>query len=215
MSDVRVQTLRKNRGVLGGYSEGAYRSGAHTGLLAGVAAGTSTAGHIWTARWAPPATNSVVDIRRRAIIQRLRIRWFTISGFTAAQEVGLELFRLTGYTVAYSGGTGAAVLTPSAKSSAFPASAMTGRISGSDALTAGTQTLDTDPIGAASFAELAAAATVPKGSFEIFLSTEDLDRHPIILAPNEGLLVRNLVAMGAGGTARVTVEMDWLEVERY
>ena len=211
MDAVRVQTLRKSKGLASAYSEGAYRSGAHTGLLAGVAAGTATAGHIWTARWAPAAT----DYRKKAVLQRLRVRWFTIAGFTAAQEVGLELFRLTAYTAAYSGGTGAAALTPSAKSSAFPASLMAGRISGSDALTAGTQTLDTDPIGAASFAELAAAATVPKGAFEIFLSTEDLDRHPIILAPNEGLVLRNLVAMGAGGTARVTVEMDWLEVERY
>jgi hypothetical protein len=215
MDAVKVQTLRKSRGLNSGYSEGAYRSGAHTGLLAGVGAGTATVGHIWTARWAPPGTNSVIDIRRRAIIQRLRIRWFTVAGFTAAQEVGLELFRLTAYTAAYSGGTGAAVLTPSPKLSAVPTSLMTGRIAGSDALTAGTQTLDTDPIGSASFAELAAAATVPKGSFEIFLSTEDLDRHPIILAPNEGLVIRNLVAMGAGGTARVSVEMDWLEVERY
>jgi hypothetical protein len=35
------------------------------------------------------------------------------------------------------------------------------------------------------------------------------------LAAGEGLIVRNLVAMGAGGTARVYVEVDWREVDAY
>jgi hypothetical protein len=201
---VQVYTVKRN--------EGAYMNGARTGLLSGVAAGTSANGHIWACRWVPTPTT---DPRMVAIIQRLRIRWFTIAGFTVAQEVGLELFKVTAYTAAHSGGTGAAVLTPSKKATFFPAPIMAGRVSGSDALTAGTQTFDTDPIASASFSELAAAAAVPKGYFEIFKSTEDLDRFPIELAANEGLVLRNKIAMGAGGTAVVSVEMDHLELVRY
>lgn len=195
--------------------EGAYRTGARTGLLAGVTTGSATNGHIWAMRWAPDVANAPVALRRVALIQRFRARWFTVAGFTAAQEVSLSLFKLTAFTALHTGGTGAAALTPSKKRTASVASLMTGRIAGSDQLTAGTQTLDTDPIGGGSFAELAAAATVPKGAFELFMSTEDLAEYPLVLQPNEGLLLRNEIAMGAGGTARVVVEVDWLEVTRY
>lgn len=202
---VQVSTLKKG--------EGAYRSGAKTGLLTVISAPTATAGHIWAARWSPPVPGAAsAHARQYAVIQRLRARWYTIAGFTAAQEVGLDLFRMTAYTAAHTGGN---ALTPSPKRASVPASLMTGRISTTGDLTAGTQTIDTDPIAGGVFSELAAAATVPKGAFEIYLSTEDLDRYPIVLAPNEGLLLRNSILMGAGGTARVIVEMDWLEVVRY
>ncbi len=203
---VQVSTLRRNAA---GYQEGAYRDGSKTGLLTGVSAPTATAGHIWAVRWAPAVTEAK---RRLAVVTRLRARWFTIAGFTAAQEVGFDLYKLTGYTVAHSGST---ALAPQKKNAVFPTAIMTGQIATTGDVTAGTQTIGTDQLASASYAELAAAATVPKGAFEIFLSTEDLDRYPIVLAANEGLLLRNSILMGAGGTARVSVEMDWLEVERY
>lgn len=201
---VQVYTLKTG--------EGAYRSGAKTGLLTGVAAGDATAGHLWAVRFPAVAATSVREKRKRAIIQRLRARWFTVAGFTAAQEIGLELFKLTGYTAPHTGG---AAVTPSKKVTAFAAPLMTGRIGTTGALTAGTQTLDTDPIAGGAYAELAAAATVAKGSIDLSMTTEDLDRHPLVLAPDEGLVLRNTIAMGAGGTARLIVELDWLEVERF
>jgi len=65
------------------------------------------------------------------------------------------------------------------------------------------------------FAELAAAATVSKGKFDVDVLDQDMDRYPIVLAPNEGIVIQNRVALGAGGTARVIVEIDWLELQRY
>jgi hypothetical protein len=200
--------------------EGAYRSAAKSGLITTIAAGTASAGHVWAARWAPPITpgTTVPEKRRFAVLQRFRARWFTITGFTAAQEVALDLFRVTAYTAAHAGGS---AITPSAKRTSFPAALMTGRVAAAVELTNGTETFDTDPIASGVFSELAAAATVPKGLVELYLSTEDLDRHPIILgpgsvaSPGEGLVLRNSVLMGAAGTARLVVEMDWLEVERY
>lgn len=194
--------------------EGAYDFGASTGLITTVAAGTDSAGHIWACRWAPPTTPgaAAVNKRRFALIQRLRATWSTIAGFTAAQEVSLGLFKLTTYTAAHSAGTAVVM---SKKRTAHPASLMTAQVATTGALTDGSHDAVTEQLGRKSFAELAAAATVPKGYFEIFKSTEDLAQYPILLAPNEGLLVRNEVLMGAAGTARVVVEMDWLEVERY
>ena len=107
--------------------------------------------------------------------------------------------------------------TPPKKRSGFSAAAFqanTIQIAGTGALTDGTHSAITDVVGADAVSELAAAATVPKGRMEILKTTDDLDREPIILAANQGLVVRNVQAMGAGGTARVIVEMDWLEVGR-
>jgi len=196
--------------------EGAYRVAAVSGLITGVAAATATAGHLFAVRWAP-----TTDKERQAflVLQRLRARMFTIAGYTAAQEVGIDLSILRTYSAAHTGGT-AVTLTGNnqKKKAALPASfipASNMQIATTGALTAGTHTFDAQPIGYGVFAELAAAATVPKGVAEIYLSTEDLDRFPVVLSANEGLCIRNTILQGAGGTARLVVEMDWLEVTRY
>lgn len=201
---VKVQVSTLARG------EGAYRSCAKTGLIATIAAGTATAGHLWAVRW--PAVLAGGDRRARVVLQRLLVKWRTITGFTGAQEVALDLYKLTAYTVAHSGGTAVAA---TKKVTAGPAALLTGQVATTIELTAGTQTIGTDPIASNSFSELATAATVPKGALDLYLSTEDLDRHPVVLDQNEGLLLRNTILMGAAGTARVIVEMDWLEVVRY
>jgi hypothetical protein len=188
--------------------ETAYVDGTFSGLLTAVAAGTSNAGHLWACRFATSST----DDRKAAVIQRLRVRGFTVSGYTAAQEVLLAVYKLTGYTTAHTGGF---AIVPQKKKESFTAPLMTGRCGNTGALTAGTHTIGGTALRAASFAELAAGATIPKGSIDILMSTEDLDRYPLVLANNEGILVRNEIAMGAGGTMRIVVEMDWNEVTVY
>jgi hypothetical protein len=191
-------------------SEGSYRNGATSGLITTIAAGTASAGHLWAARWAP-ATN---DARKYAVIKRLRATWFTVAGFTAAQEVQLQLFKLTGYTAAHTGGT---AITPDKKqrSSVMPTPLLTGRIANTAELTNGTEVIATDPLLTTSFAELAAGATVPKGFFSMLFEPSDQQGGPLVLETGEGLLIRNGVLMGAGGTARVCVELDHLEVVAY
>jgi len=196
--------------------EGTYRSGRYSGLIAGVVAGSATNGHLWAARLSIPAATQLTDKRRFAVIQRVLVKANTVTGYTNAQEVQLALYKLTSYTVAHSGGTGAVALTPTKKRADVPAALLTGRMAGSDQLTAGTQTIDTDSIGAMSWTELATGAAVPKGlGGVILMSTEDLIQHPLVLQDGEGLLVRNEVAQGAAGTMRLTVEIDWLETQRY
>lgn len=195
--------------------EGTYITGRYSGLITGVVAGDATNGHLWAARFAVPAATALVDKRRVAVIQRLRVRAFTVTGYTAAQEVLLAVYKLTGYSVDHSGGT---TLTPDKKfvgPSSSPAPLMTGHMATTAQLTAGTHVIGTDSIRAASCAELAAAATVQKGSIDILMSTEDLIQHPLELTNQEGILVRNEVAQGAAGTMRLVVEMDWHELQRY
>jgi hypothetical protein len=148
------------------------------------------------------------------VIRRLRATWYTIAGFTAAQEVGLQLFKATAFSVLHTAGTAVAG-SKKQRTSLMPAPLLTGQIATTGALTNGTETLDTDPLTQAAFSELAAAATVPKGVFVLNFQPDDTDGGPFVLETNEGLVLRNSVLMGAGGTARVVVELDWMETTRY
>jgi hypothetical protein len=207
-------------------NEGAYANASPSGLLTTVAAGTASAGHIWAFQW-PAVTAAQAnggESRKFAIIQRLRVRAFTITGFTAAQEVRFALFKLTGYTAPHTGGvatvvpstkrtgTAAGVVPPSI--GAMPASRAVIQVGNTGALTDGTHDAPGDPIRTMVSSELAAAATVQKGVIDGLMSTEDIIRHPFELQENEGLMLRNEVLMGAGGTMRLAVELDWFEVER-
>lgn len=194
-----------------GRKDYAYGIAAVSGIFSGVAAGTASAGHLFALRFPTPQNTQAVFV-----LQRLRARWRTIAGFTAAQQIAMDLSIVRSYTAAHTGGGG--TQTPSPKRSAFPASLIQAanlQIANTGALTNGTETFDASPLKWDSFSELAAAATVFKGAMEIYLSTEDLDRYPVVLVPGEGLVLRNLVAMGAGGTAQLGVEVDWLEAVRY
>ena len=204
---------------------GAYAIAAVSAVFTGVAAGTTSAGHLFAMRWPGGNTAGVApnSPRQFLVLQRLRAKWRTVAGFTAAQQIGMDLSIVRGYSAAHTGGV--ASMTPSGKRVSgtgpgvpFGTSLVTAanlQISNGGALTNGTETFDAQPIKWDGFAELAAAATTFKGTMEILLSTDDLDRYPVVLAANEGLVIRNTVAMGAAGTAQLAVELDWLEVARY
>jgi hypothetical protein len=192
--------------ILFAESDNQYRFCASTGLLTGVAAGSASAGHIFALRWS--------NASKLFGLRYFRATWNTIVGFTAAQEVGLDLFITRSYTVAHSGGTavnvsGAGGFKKKATHSDSVLFAGTCQISTTGALTNGTHTIDAVAIAANQYAELAAAATVAKGRFCLEFNAENRGR--IILAQNEGFILRNQIAMGAGGTARVNIEMEWEE----
>src|SRR5918911_3408623 len=74
-----------------------FRTPAESGLITGVAAGTGSAGHLFCFR-NPSASVNV-------FVTRVRFRWRTTVGFTAAQEMALQAFKVTAYSVDHSGGT--------------------------------------------------------------------------------------------------------------
>jgi hypothetical protein len=187
-------------------SDSSYRFSAATGLITGIAAGTASAGHIFAARWA----SSVKNLG----LKKFTATWNTIVGFTAAQEVGLELFITRSYSASHTAGT-AVDSTAAGKfkkkatnnDSAFAATAI--QIAGTGALTNGTHTIDAVAMASNQFSELATGAAIPKGRF--CLEWSDGSKGRIILKQDEGLILRNQIAMGAGGTARVTVCLEWEE----
>lgn len=191
-------------------ANGAYRLCEETGLITGVAAGTASAGFLFAFRW--------THATKLALITSFRARWATITGFTTLQEVGMQLFRATSYTASSSGGTAITLTGENLRKRATHGTTTVAdaRISTTGALTAGTLTLDTHKMAAGSFSELAVGATVPKGFFEIGFNQGDPGfTYPLVLSQNQGLILRNSIAMGADGTARVAVEMEWLEVDSY
>jgi hypothetical protein len=175
-----------------------YRLSATSGLLTTIAAGTLTVGHVFAARF--------THASKLFHVTRLRVAWQTIAGFTAAQEVSLAAYKVTGFTVAHT--TGGTVVAPLALAPGYDASSLAGRIGAASTITGSTLVI-AEQILRGSFAELAAAATVQKG----FIDQEAMNvLHPVcVLGNNEGILVRNEILMGSGGTGRLTVEIDGYE----
>lgn len=178
-----------------------YSLGGATGLITALGAGDG----VFALRWGASAKD--------ALIWRLRATAIVVSGFTAAQEVGLDLSVARGYNTSPSGGTD---LTPTASNgkrrATFATSALTAaRIASTGALTTGSPTLDVQPIGFGGAYALAAATTVHNPTFVLDKNFGD-DGGPLQLMQDEGLILRNRIAMGAGGTMRVYVEVDWSEV---
>jgi hypothetical protein len=170
-----------------------YRLSSTSGLLTTIAAGTSTLGHCGVVRFTSTAG-------LKFFVKRLRVHWETVAGFTAAQELAFAAFKLSAYTAAHTGGN--AVTVQGVGHSVTPS--LTARLGDTTALTAGTQTIGAQ-ILSGRFAELAALATVQKG----FIDEEvNDDVEPIaVLAHQEGILVRNEILQGAGGTGRLTMEL--------
>jgi hypothetical protein len=189
---------------------GHYRLAATSGLITTVAAATATAGHLFAWRWG--------DSSRLAVLAYVRAKWNTIAGFTAAQEVGMDLVIARSYSASHSGGT-ALTLTGSNLKKRTSSSGSTlltaASIATTGALTAGTHTLDTQAMLSEQYAELAAAATVIKGRMIMDWDMSSALDHPMVFAQNEGFVIRNSILMGAGGTARLNVEVAWAEVNTY
>lgn len=188
-------------------TSGYFRMVATSGLLTTVAAGSGTAGHLFAARW--------THATKIAVLKGFAMRWRTITGFTAAQEMAIKAYRLTGYSVAHTGGTGLTLTAPAFKKDTGSGATNFGdlRIGTTGALTNGTHTIDGQEFLSDIFAELAAAATVQKGRTDAFIDWGQTLDHPLMLRQNEGIIVRNEILMGAGGTGRLIVEMDWAEID--
>lgn len=199
---------------------GHYRMQSQTGTIAAtLAAGTASAGHVFAFRWG--------DATRLAVITKFKTRFLPLTPFTAAtltDHTSFDAFIVRSYSASSSGGT---ALTPAANSNKMRTSMGTSlvtdiRISTTAALTAGTQTFDSFPF----------AQTLRKGNrvnpaaateevimpamdgMELDFSMADGD-HPIVLAQNEGIVIRNRTVWPAAGTGILTVMMAWAEVTAF
>jgi hypothetical protein len=159
-------------------------------------------------------------------IAELRVKWRTVAGFTAAQEMALGAHLVSSFAATnYASGTdlsnpasnpayirqdegfGASLTKATEKSRLVSGNV---RISDTGALThAGSPVIQSQPFLWDAYAELAAAATVHKGRAEMLFAPND--QRELVLGADGGFIVRAPVALGAGGTGRLSVEVSWYE----
>jgi|SRR6188508_2311746 len=159
-------------------------------------------------------------------LKRVVAKWRTIAGYTAAQEVSLAAYYVSAFGVTpadYTGGTslGALIRTLGPDTASKPKRA-TILVAGNVSIAttaglahAGTPTVASQPFAYDGANELAAAATVAKGAFDVVWqpSDEGIDnRKGLVLVPGTGFIIRNPIALGAGGTGRLFVECFWEEL---
>lgn len=151
----------------------------------------------------------------RAVIQRVNVEWSMTTAFGTAQDVAFGLYFASAFTASDSGGTAATLTGRNGKlDTLFPLSTQiaTGnlRIGTTGAITAGTRTLDTQPLAAWN-GMINTLGQGSKGNLGYNFGENDA-MNPITLRQNEGLVLNNLVLMGAGGVMTIYVTLEWTEV---
>ncbi len=193
---------------------GHYRVAATTGTLAAALAASA---QLFYLRW--------TDATRFCVVTRFRAQFQPLTAFTAATLVdfGFDLHKATAVS-AGGGGTdlGASVKTrmrTSMGASLLDAAGLM-RISTTAALTALT-TLDALPIaqslGDQQRVNPAAGTEEQRVNDPTLIYQPDIasGEYPLVLAQNEGLVLRNRSVWPAAGTGIVQVEISWAEVTAY
>jgi hypothetical protein len=176
---------------------GSYREVFSTSNVTTVAAHTASAGHLLALR--NKAAPQMV-----AVLKAIEVEFLLTTAFGSAQEVGFSAYLLRAYLAAHSGAT-ALTVAGGQRTAADAPPQLTGWIADTGALTAGTHTIDTNPIARGSCYASAVGAQVlarrydfmPFGGFE--------------LGDEEGMLISNTVVMGAAGVGKWHFTVEWDE----
>ena len=158
------------------------------------------------------------DATRLCVITKLRLQCMQTAAATATIMPAFQVFVARSFSASDSVGTAMTLTTNSFKKRTSMGTTLVtdARISAVAAgLTAGTRTLDADPI-----LELNTQQTITTPNavlYQVALDTDGGDgNHPLVLAQNEGIIVRGpTVVFGAAGTANLTVDMAWTEVSTF
>lgn len=197
-------TIRPTDHVVGGVQGGHYFLNATTGAISAVAA----AGQIFAVRWNDPS--------KVMLLEKLTVS-SVCTAFSTGTGADLEAVRASSYTANASGGT---AITPSTTSQMARLSSMAPssfntygelRVSTTLALTAGTQTLDTAGFGAVQLGATAAGG----GAGPADLYNRATGQHPIVVANNQGFVIRAATAVPSSNSFRYSVTMSWIELAAY
>lgn len=214
-------TISTNRPKVygGGYDlRGSYRLVCSTGAVTTVAARTASAGQVFVFRW--PDTSAA-----KCFVKYVGAKFFLSTAYGTAQETGVDMIMARSFTVSATGGTavdvGSTVANTGNLMASQPTSLITAncvRVATTDAFTAGTHTLDANPIGILSAYSSAIGITVPTtgsgardGFGTLWDATTTTHRAPLVLAQDEGFVIRNLILMGATGVGRWDFCVEWDE----
>lgn len=211
-------TLARHGELTGNYNvRGSYRLVCSTGAVTTIAARTATAGQLLNFR-NPSSTTTL-------FVKYVGARFTLTTAYTTAQETGCDLIVGRTFTVNGTNGTAVDVGSTVADTGNLLAAQSTSvitagcvRVATAAEITNGTHTLDANPIGLVSGWSGAIGDQVPLASAQSqapFAALYDarVSRHeaPIVLAQNEGLIVRNLILMGAVGVGRWDFCVEWDE----
>ena len=179
----------------------------HVSKTFAVGPGTNIAANaaVWSFRW----TSATLT----ALITSFKWNWIVTTAFTGAQVLDHALYVARGFNSADIG-TGSSTLTMSgnnAKKRASMSASAVGEIryATSNTLTAGTRTLDTQPVMyRGGYGSVQGLGLLDSVSMHDTLD----DCHPITLAQNEGIVLNNLTVFPAAGVLTMAVEVSWFEV---
>lgn len=183
---------------------GAYRLSLLSGTMA---AGLGANAEIWQFRWS--------DATRLCAVTGVTIDG--LAGSATAFTAGLgkvDLMIARSWTADGSGGTAATLTGNNNKERTSMGTTLLGavRISSTAALTAGTKTLDSQPIAGAALTFGTTASVQYMLRDELFRPEPGVEA-PLVLAQNEGLVIRATVP--ATGTWHFGVTVTWTELSDY
>ena len=132
---------------------------------------------------------------------------------TASCSSSSTLLRANSFTASDSGGTALYVAGANKHRNSFTniTSAPDIRISSTAALTAGTRTLETVSMAIAGGSSTGVGTSMPITD----LLENDAGDYPLVLAQNEGIIITNLIAMGAAGVIQFHVGCEYFETSAY
>lgn len=181
------------------------RIGARSGLMTAIAAGADFF-----------AVRNITDLltprNRPMAVSQLRTRITTVTPFTNAQGMGVEFYKVTGFTAIHSGGAGLVPVAKRRKTSgydAIPSTEISVLISDTAAITTATYTLESDSMPFEMVAcDVHAVGTT--GLVTANLAWRPSDNLPEVLEKDEGIVGRITNAMGAAGVVRAFVGVDFI-----
>ena len=204
---LRVTNRPVNYGSLG-----YYRAGMLSGTIAAALAANS---EVYQFRW-PDATNL-------ALVYKVCASAGANVAATAAALTSLRMTAARSWTAAGSGGTRMTLTGNNAKLRTSMGTSLVNDagISSTGALTAGTKTLDTTDLGVCSIGIMTGAiTTVVSGNIlnkgdGILFDADSEGFHPLILAQNEGFVVRSGVIFPAAMTWQLGIDTVWAEAAAF
>lgn len=166
-------------------------------------------GTLFSFRWA--------DATRLCAIQFIRLSCLQTTAATATIMPSFEVFAARSFTASDSVGTALTLTGNSFKRRTSFGSTLVADIRKSAVaagLTAGTRTLDSEPI-----LQMPTNQTITTPNATVYQQSVDLTNgvdHPLVLAQNEGFIVRGpSVVFAAAGTANLVVDVEWVELGSY
>jgi hypothetical protein len=215
LADVGAASAKGLHSIAKPQDYGSLGSYKFAGVTGAIAAGMAANGEIFQLRWS--------DATRFAIIHKIKITGLRATTAFAAGAIDLKATMARSWSANGSGGTALTLTDPQLQLRTSMGATLLGdaRIATTAALGAGTKTLDTHDVGfiaAHSSAGDGAAAPiigsikVPNNG-ELFMADVASGEHPIVLAQNEGVVIRATVP--ATGVWNASVEIVWSEVTAF